>query len=106
VTSGVRFEVSNSTDGQIPQQIEQAVEFVREHEGELRTLASRQDVEDAFLDFGWELDPEGNPYTWRFLPADLLRLCVNTGLSICVSVAVVGLPDEDKEQMADEGFRS
>ena len=101
--SGLRFDVSDNTDGRIPQQVEQAIHFVREHEDELRMLASRHDVEQAYLDFGWDFEYERSPYSWNFIPIDLLQFCVRIGLSICFSVGAAASTDIDSAQIAEKG---
>ena len=80
---GFKVEVSDA-DG-LPAQIEEAIAFLRAHQGDLQKLAGQMGVK-AVLDFGISRqDPGAFPAQYDSLPADLLSLSGGLGLSICLS---------------------
>ena len=84
--SGASFVVSEASGGQIPVQVSDAVDFIITHKSELSRIISSDGVEHAYLDFGWDFPYERCQAQWNFFPIDLLKLCSELGLSVCVSV--------------------
>jgi hypothetical protein len=99
--SGAAFVISDASGDQVPVQVGDAIRFVKAHEAELRGLILSHGVEQAYLDFGWSFPYERTPGQWNFFPSDLLKLCVDVGLSICVSVYATS-EDQESELPAAE----
>lgn len=84
--SGATFLVSEASGGHVPVQVSDAIAFMKSHGPDLRKLIASDGVEHAFIDFGWDFPFDRSPYQWNHFPTELLKLCAETGLSICVSV--------------------
>lgn len=86
------FTVSHADD--IATQITDVEHFLTSHAKELSKLHSRDGVELAVLDFGWEISSDTVLPSIRF-PASLLKQSGNLGLEIEVSVySIDRQPDE------------
>lgn len=81
-TSGFNIEVGT---GELPQQIEQVIEYVSINKHELKRLADATDVEEMFLDF--QVDTGDRLAHNLVFPLSLLRSCSEVGLSISASVS-------------------
>jgi hypothetical protein len=95
--SGATFHVSEASGGQVPVQASDAIAFMKSHGPDLQKLLASDGVEHAFIDFGWDFPFDRSPYQWNHFPTELLSLCTQLGISICVSVAVCSSPCDDQE---------
>jgi hypothetical protein len=92
---GATFLVSDADGGQVPAQVSDAICFLQTYRSEIAQLVSTTGVEQAYLDFGWDFPYQRSLGQWNFFPIELLKLCCDLGLSICVSV--YGCSDGDAE---------
>jgi hypothetical protein len=86
--SGICIKVSDANFNEFSRQIEDAILYLQTNNKQLKIIASTKEVEFAILDFGVDLRIDNNNVlleTHR-LPADLLALAGNLGISIEVSV--------------------
>lgn len=82
---GLKFVVSERSGSDVAGQVQDAVAFLEEHQPSLAAVASRADVEDAYLDFGVHCrHPEALVQVDVF-PALLLRLAGEVDLDLMVS---------------------
>lgn len=84
---GVRCNVSSS-DGDLSQEIADAIVFLTKYEADLRKVGSEPDVEKMFLDFGYYLRIDGEQVFFQndSLPLPLLKLCGSLGIGIYLSL--------------------
>jgi hypothetical protein len=78
-------QVSEADNDDVPVQIDEAVAFLAAHRAELAKLLSREGVEHAMLDFGWDF-PEGKLGQWNRFPIELIRRCAELGIELEVSI--------------------
>jgi hypothetical protein len=88
--SGVTLLVSNADGGRVPEQILDAIRFLHAHHSEISQLTSAAGIEQAYFDFGWEFPYKRSFGQWNNFPTELLKLCAECRLSICVSVYAAG----------------
>lgn len=84
---GFKCDVS-SVDDDLAGQARDAISFLRQHYTALAQLASVPAIEAKYLDFGYacRLDGERCCVQYDHLPAELLRLCGELGISIELSL--------------------
>lgn len=87
-TSGLTVVVSDASGDDLGRQIEDAKNFLRQHQAEIRRLLNYEGVEGASLDFGVLRKSEFVNYF--YFPPDLLRLSGDLALGIELSVYVAG----------------
>jgi hypothetical protein len=87
---GMTFLVSGADGGRVPEQIVDAIRFLQTHQAEISQLTSAAGVEEAYFDFGWDFPYQRSVGQWNDFPTELLKLCAECGLSICVSVYATG----------------
>jgi hypothetical protein len=83
---GATFLVSDADGGQVPAQVSDAIGFLGAHQSGISQLVSTIGVDQAYLDFGWDFPYQRSSGQWNSFPIELLNLCCDLGLSICVSV--------------------
>ncbi|WP_152100338.1 hypothetical protein [Lacipirellula parvula] len=84
------FLASDADGGSVPQQIADTIRFLQTHRAEISQLTSAAGVEEAYFDFGWDFPYQQSIGQSNDFPVELLKLCAECGLSICVSVYVTG----------------
>lgn len=102
--SGLQFLVSDRDGDLVPLQIEDALEFTRKHHSLLRTVTSSPEVDEAFLDFSWDI-PTSAIGQFNRIPPELAALCGTNGVGIEFSVYLCEseseTDDEDEEEDAE-----
>jgi hypothetical protein len=82
--SGIVIDVSGADFDDLPRQIEDAIHFLEHHRSALLHLQHFPGVEEACLDFGLARHDVAAQY--MHLPATLIRLAAEFGLSIELSI--------------------
>lgn len=94
-SSGVRFVVSEADFSELPQQIEDAIEFFIQHKADIEKLTAFPGIEGAVVDFGAEIHPPGwSSFTF---PPKFMLLAGAANVSLCVSIYPV---DENEDENA------
>jgi hypothetical protein len=86
--SGFTVIASEADGALVPVQILEAKSFLETHRDEIRTLTRREDVEAAYLDFGWNF-PVGESASvaqFNHFPRELISICAELDLGLEVSV--------------------
>jgi hypothetical protein len=92
-SSAVNFEASGADFSDLKLQMEEALDFVREHEGFITRLREFPGVEGLALDFGAEIHPQGCS---SFNFGSELLLAFGT-LGISLELSVYPVEDDDAQ---------
>ncbi len=82
---GLKCLVSDRPGSDLPGQLEDATTFLRQHGSTLAALTARDDVQDAYLDFGVLARLGRVAVQVDVLPAALVRLAGAAGLALMLS---------------------
>lgn len=83
-SSGVRVVASDAEFTELPKQIEDTTEFLRNHYDAIEKLMFCSGVDGAVLDFGVDIYPPG--WASFTFPPELLSLAGSLRVSLCLSV--------------------
>jgi len=85
-SDGVNIDVSRADGASLPEQIDDAMKFLRLHEAELTRLRDDLGRDAMALDFGlWDKATDDRPWSRYSLPSELLRLAGELGIEIELS---------------------
>jgi hypothetical protein len=87
---GISLSVSDA-NGDLEQEVRDAIAFLRHNFDSLRTIVSDESVDDARLDFAHYCRIGNNAFAqFDYLPPELLRLAGDLGIGIELSLYLVG----------------
>lgn len=86
--------------GSLEEQIKQATAFLTQHENDLRRISATSTVESCYLDFAYDCRLDGSAVAIQrdYLPSELLRLCGELKIGICLTLTFPcrGLAEESE----------